>query len=66
VKTKLLADSNIKGLKIDVDTLGDVVTLTGKVGSAEQKQLAEKIAQNTGDVKSVKNQLVIDKGVGGS
>ncbi len=66
VKSKLLADPNIKGLKIDVDTRGDVVTLSGKVGSAEQKQLAEKLAQNAGDVKSVKNQLVIDKGVGGS
>ena len=66
VKTKLLADPNVKGLKIDVDTRGDVVTLTGKVGSAEQKQLAEKLAQNTSDVKKVKNELVIDKSVGGS
>jgi osmotically-inducible protein OsmY len=66
VKTKLLADSNVKGLKISVETTGDVVTLSGKVGSAEQKQLAEKIARNTGDVKSVKNELVIDKSVGGS
>ena len=66
VKTKLLADSNVKGLKINVDTRGDVVTLSGKVGSAEQKQLAEKIAANTGDVKKVKNELVIDKSVGGS
>ena len=66
VKTKLLADSNVKGLKISVETTGDVVTLSGKVGSAEQKQLAEKIAQNTGDVKKVKNELVIDKSVGGS
>jgi hyperosmotically inducible protein len=66
VKTKLLADPNVKGLKIGVETSGDVVTLTGKVGSAEQKQLAEKLAKNTSDVKSVKNQLVIDKSVGGS
>jgi len=65
VKTKLLTDSNIKGLKIDVDTYGAVVTLSGKVGSAEQKQLAEKIARNTGDVQKVKNELVIDKSVGG-
>ena len=64
VKTKLLADSNVKGLKISVETTGDIVTLSGKVGSAEQKQLAEKIAQNTGDVKKVKNELVIDKTVG--
>lgn len=66
VKTKLLADPNVKGLKIGVETRGDIVTLTGKVGSAEQKQLAEKLAKNTSDVKSVKNQLVIDKSVGGS
>jgi osmotically-inducible protein OsmY len=66
VKTKLLADPNVKGLKISVETTGDVVTLTGKVGSAEQKQLAEKLAQNTSDVKKVKNELVIDKSVGGS
>ena len=66
VKTKLLADPNVKGLKIGVETRGDIVTLTGKVGSAEQKQLAEKLAKNTSDVKSVKNELVIDKSVGGS
>ena len=64
VKTKLLADPNVKGLKIGVETTGDVVTLTGNVGSAEQKQLAEKLAKNTSDVKSVKNKLVIDKNGG--
>jgi osmotically-inducible protein OsmY len=59
VKSKLFADPHIKGTKIDVDTRGDVVTLSGTVGSNEQKQLAEQIAKNTGDVKQVKNQLVI-------
>jgi osmotically-inducible protein OsmY len=64
VKLKLLGDPNIKGLKIAVETRGDVVTLSGKVGSAEQKQLAEQLARNTGDVKNVRNELVIDKSVG--
>jgi len=64
VKLKLLGDPNIKGLKIAVETRGDVVTLTGKVGSAEQKQLAEQLTRNTGDVKNVRNELVIDKSVG--
>ena len=59
VKSKLLADPQIKGTKIDVDTRGDVVTLSGTVASKEQKQLAEQIAKNTGDVKQVKNQLVV-------
>jgi hyperosmotically inducible periplasmic protein len=59
VKSKLFADPHIKGSKIDVDTRGDVVTLSGTVGSKEQKELAEQIAKNTGDVKQVKNQLVV-------
>lgn len=59
VKSKLLADPNIKGTKIDVDTRADVVTLSGTVGSKQQKELAEQIAKNTGDVKQVKNQLVV-------
>jgi osmotically-inducible protein OsmY len=61
VKSKLLADTHTKGLKIDVDTRGDVVTLSGTVGSNEEKQLAEQIAKNTGDVKQVKNQLVVGR-----
>ncbi|HEX5049232.1 MAG TPA: BON domain-containing protein [Gammaproteobacteria bacterium] len=59
VKSKLLGDPHIKGTKIDVDTRGDVVTLSGTVGTKEQKELAEQIAKNTGDVKQVRNQLVV-------
>jgi len=59
VKSKLLADPHIKGTKIDVDTRADVVTLSGTVGSKQQKELAEQIAKNTGDVKQVRNQLVV-------
>lgn len=53
VKTKLLANDNISGTDIDVDTENNVVSLTGTVGSAVQKQLAEYIAKNTSGVKSV-------------
>ncbi len=59
VKSKLLANPNTKGLQIDVDTRGDVVTLSGEVSSTEEKQLAEELAKNTGDVKTVRNQLVV-------
>lgn len=62
VKSKLIGNPNTKGMKIDVDTRGDVVTLSGQVASAEQKQLAEEIARNTGDVKDVRNQLVVNSG----
>jgi hyperosmotically inducible periplasmic protein len=61
VKSKLLANPNTKGLQIDVDTRGDVVTLNGEVSSNEEKQLAEELARNTGDVKQVRNQLVVKK-----
>lgn len=59
VKTKLFADKNIAGRKINVETRGDIVTLSGEVESAEQKQLAEQITKNTGDVKQVRNELTI-------
>ncbi len=60
VKSKLIANSNTHGMKIDVDTRGDVVTLSGRVASSEEKELAEEIARNTGDVSDVRNQLVVD------
>jgi osmotically-inducible protein OsmY len=62
VKSKLLANPNTKGLDIDVDTRGDVVTLNGEVATAEEKQLAGELAKNTGDVKEVRNQLVVRRG----
>lgn len=60
VKSKLIGNANTHGMKIDVDTRGDVVTLSGRVASSEEKQLAEEIARNTGDVSDVRNQLVVD------
>ena len=64
VKSKLLANPNTKGLQVDVDTRGDVVTLTGEVTSGEEKTLAEEIARNSGDVKDVRNQLIVRDNVG--
>jgi hyperosmotically inducible protein len=60
VKTRLVANSNTHGLKIDVDTRDDVVTLSGRVKTSEEKALAEQIARDTGDVKAVRNDLVVD------
>jgi len=60
VKSKLIANSNTKGLEIDVDTREDVVTLSGRVASQEQKELAGELARNTGDVKDVRNLIVVD------
>jgi hyperosmotically inducible protein len=60
VKSRLVANSNTHGLQIDVDTRDDVVTLSGRVKTSDEKALAEQIARNTGDVKAVRNDLVVD------
>ena len=59
VKTKLLADPKVGGLKIDVDTKDNVVTLTGTVKNAEEKAEAIRLAKTTSGVKSVVDKLVI-------
>jgi osmotically-inducible protein OsmY len=59
VKTKLLADSKVGGLKIDVDTKDNVVTLTGMVNSVEEKTEAVRLAKTTTGVKKVVDKLTV-------
>jgi hyperosmotically inducible protein len=59
VKAKLLADPTVGGLKIDVDTLNGVVTLTGTVKSAAEKAEAVRIANDTTGVRAVTDNLKI-------
>jgi hyperosmotically inducible periplasmic protein len=59
VKSKLLADPDTSGLRIDVDTKDKVVTLSGKVKSQAEKGQAVQIARNTEGVKSVNDKLTI-------
>lgn len=62
VKTALAREEGMKTLgKIDVDSADGVVTLKGKVQSAEMKKKAGEIAKKVDGVKSVKNQLVVEK-----
>jgi len=61
IKTKMLADTTVSGLKIDVDTTNAVVTLKGDVSSAAEKRRAIELARETNGVKSVKDQLKIVK-----
>ena len=61
VKSKLLADPDTSGLRIDVDTKDKVVTLTGKVKSQAEKGEAVQIARNTEGVRSVNDQLTIER-----
>ena len=59
VKSKFLADTDISGLKIDVDTRNGVVTLSGNVRSAAEKQRAVRIARETDGVNSVVDKLTV-------
>jgi osmotically-inducible protein OsmY len=59
VKTRLLADPDVAGLRIDVDTKDKVVTLTGTVKAAAQVAEAEKIARETTGVARVVNNLKV-------
>jgi hyperosmotically inducible periplasmic protein len=59
VKAKMLADTTVSGLKIDVDTKDGVVALIGNVGSAAEKRRALEIARETDGVKSVRDDLKI-------
>ena len=59
VKTALLADPDVKGLAIDVDTKNGVVTLKGTADKAANRDRAVAIAKDTGGVKSVQDQLVV-------
>jgi hyperosmotically inducible protein len=59
VKTRLLADRTIPGLKIDVDTRDGVVTLTGTVASETEKTKALRIARETEGVQKVVDELKI-------
>jgi hyperosmotically inducible protein len=61
VKAKLTAEKAANLTRIDVDTTNQVVTLNGIVESADQKARAEQLARQVGGVKSVKNNLQIQK-----
>lgn len=60
VKTKLLANGETSGLKINVDTVSRNVTLTGMVESSAEKDLAGEIAEQVDGVTNVDNKLEVN------
>jgi hyperosmotically inducible protein len=61
VKSRLLADPDVAGLKIDVDTQSGVVTLSGTVKTAAEKAEAVSIARDTTGVRSVNDKLTVGR-----
>lgn len=60
VKSKLAADSQTSAIKIGVETKEGVVTLSGTVPTATEKNEAETIARNTEGVKRVVNGITVN------
>jgi osmotically-inducible protein OsmY len=58
-KLALIADKRTSGFQTDVDTKDGVVTLSGKVDTAEAKSGATEVARGIDGVKSVDNQLQV-------
>ena len=59
VKTKLIADPATEAYKINVETKGGVVQLSGFVDSTSERQHATEVARSIGGVTSVDNDLEI-------
>lgn len=59
IKSNLIADKDIKSLSISVTTDKGIVTLSGNVENALQKQKAVTIATEVKGVKSVNDELTI-------
>ena len=61
VKTSLLNDPDVGGLRIDVDTFKGVVTLSGRVKTKEEEAKAVALARKIGGVSDVKSTLQIQQ-----
>lgn len=59
VKTSLLNDPEVGGLRIDVDTFRGVVTLSGRVRSPEEETRAVALARKISGVTEVKSALQV-------
>ncbi|HEY2560980.1 MAG TPA: BON domain-containing protein [Caldimonas sp.] len=59
VKTALIADPDVKAMKIDVDTKDHVVSLNGSADSQAHADKAVTIAKGVEGVKSVENNLAV-------
>jgi hyperosmotically inducible protein len=59
IKIALFADSRVEGHEVHVSTKGGVVTLRGKVDSAEARTAAGEITKGSEHVKGVRNELQV-------
>ncbi len=61
IKAKMALDDSVRAADIDVDTDGSVVTLSGRVSSADEQARALRLARETDGVTSVVDRLVVSQ-----
>ncbi len=59
IKAKMALDDRISAGRIDVTTEGSTVTLTGRVGSQEERERAVRMTRETDGVVNVVDQLTV-------
>lgn len=59
VKSRLIADKYVDGLRISVETYEGVVTLRGEVTSSLPREQAGRVAAGVDGVKSVRNEIKV-------
>jgi hyperosmotically inducible periplasmic protein len=61
IKSKMALDDSVKARAIGVGTVGSIVTLTGRVGSAAERDRAVRLAMETDGVTKVVDHLEVQK-----
>lgn len=59
VKSQLLADPQVSGLQVNVETFKGQVQLSGYVNSPDERAKAEQIARQVTGVRTVANDLIV-------
>jgi osmotically-inducible protein OsmY len=59
IKSRMLADKNVAGTSISVETLNGTVILSGFAKSSMERSAAETISRDVNGVKMVKNEISV-------
>jgi len=62
VRGELIKDQALKAFDIHVETMQNVVQLSGFVDSSDQRAQAERIARSVSGVRGVRNDIVLRRG----
>ncbi len=61
IKAKMALDDHVRARAIDVHTTGSTVTLSGTVGSTEERDRALSLARDTNGVTNVVDRLAVER-----